>query len=184
MTVRCLLTARRGGAGLNTVDAAVWGVIGTLIGGLLTILGQVAMHANEQSTRKREQDAAARVAARDERKNAYTRLLTIARKLRYIARDPTSKPDRSELNALRTELSTVQYEIELIAPTALVIAANNVRRATLDYLNESMEDADPGRLGDLRVRSREAVGALISAAREDLAIAPDKWPEVQEQHRR
>ena len=80
-----------------------------------------------------------------------------------------------EIDSLRTELSTVQYEIELIAAIAVVTRANDLRRATLDYLNAALSYSDPADIDKRRLATRAAVGHLIGAARTDLDIAPDDW---------
>lgn len=165
------------------MDPAIWGFIGTAIGAALTILGNLALHTTERSARRREEAAAAQARMRDERKLAYLRLLSAARKLRYVAREP-SEESKKDLDSLRTELSTVQYEIELIAPTAVVTRANTLRRSTLDYLNAALIQADPEAIDAHRKSSRRAVSALVSAARVDLAIASDNWPSTRHAPRR
>jgi hypothetical protein len=159
------------------VDAALWGLIGTVVGGVLTLLGNFLLHFTEKAARRKEEAAASRSRARDERKAAYLRLLTASRKLRYIARNSADSA-MEEIDSLRTELSTVQYEIELIAAIAVVTRANDLRRATLDYLNAALSDSDPADIDKRRLATRAAVGHLIGAARTDLDIAPDDWGEA------
>jgi hypothetical protein len=103
--------------------------------------------------------------ARAERKAAYIRLLTAARRLRYIAANPQSA-DGAVIDDLRTEMSTTQYEIELIAGHEMVKAANTLRNATLDYLTAAQRGEDTDVLGSA---ARAAVSAVITMAQRDLA---------------
>ena len=148
------------------MEAAVFGVIGVLLGGVLTFAGNYLLHKTESAETARVGQAAAAAHARDERKAAYLRLLTTARRLRYVAHNP----DRGESDAiddLRTQLSTTQYEIELISSYEIAVVANSVRRATLDYLNAALD----GRPTDAaRRHARNAVSQMVTAAQRDLAV--------------
>jgi hypothetical protein len=160
------------------MNAAAWGLIGILVGSVITITGNVLMHRLERSERGERARAEETARAREERKLAYMRLLTVARRLRYLSR-PNATRDAGVIETLKTELSTVRYEIELIAPPGIAEGANTVRRATLDYLNEATttstasfesleQSADVKRL---RRTARTAVHDFIEAARDELESA-------------
>ena len=94
------------------------------------------------------------------------RLLNTARRLRYLARNPErAEPDA--IDNLRTELSTTQYEIELISNNEIAEVANTVRRATLDYLNAAHDNRPTD---DERHAARAAVSEMIISAQRDLAL--------------
>ena len=111
----------------------------------------------------------------------YLRLLTAARRLRYVAR-PGALRDTAEIDSLRTELSSVTYEIELMASRQIASRADGVRRKTLDYLNAALGAAPaeaalvPAEESDsvqsLRHAARAAVDDFIKAAQGDLGLAP------------
>jgi hypothetical protein len=103
------------------------------------------------------------------------RLLTTARRLRYLAR-PNVTRDPEDIETLRTELSSVRYEIALIASREIADRANAVRRATLDYLNAARASRAEGgepveqspELRELRHAARSAVRQFIEVAYADL----------------
>lgn len=156
------------------MSAAAWGLIGIFVGSLITIAGNLLMHRFESSERAERARAEAEARAREERKLAYMRLLTTARRLRYLAR-PKVVRDPEEIETLRTELSSVRYEIALIAPE-VADDANAVRRATLDYLNAARatraENGEPveqsPELRKLRLSARSSVRDFIEVAFQDL----------------
>ena len=148
------------------MQAAVFGIVGVLLGGILTFAGNYLLHKSESAEAARIEHAAAAARARDERKAAYIRLLTTARRLRYVARNP-DRGDSDAIDDLRTQLSTTQYEIELISSYEIAVVANSVRRATLDYLNASL-DGRP--TDDTRRKARGAVSEMVTAAQRDLAL--------------
>jgi hypothetical protein len=157
------------------VSAAAWGLVGIFAGSLITIAGNLVMHRLESSERAERAHAEAEARAREERKLAYMRLLTTARRLRYLAR-PNVARDPEDVETLRTELSSVRYEIALIASQEIADQANAVRRATLDYLNTARaspaEGGEPAEqspeLRELRHAARSAVHHFIEAAHVDL----------------
>jgi len=146
------------------MGAAIFGVVGVLVGGVLTIAGNYLLFRTQRSESARAERAASIARARDERKAAYLRLLTAARRLRYVARNAQAA-NPGTVDDLRTELSTTQYEIELISSPQIARAANTVRSTTLDYLNTALarQPTDAAR----RV-AREAVSQMIIAAQRDL----------------
>jgi hypothetical protein len=145
------------------MGAAIFGVVGVLVGGVLTIAGNYLLFRTQRSESARAERAASIARARDERKAAYLRLLTAARRLRYVARNAQAA-NPGTVDDLRTELSTT-HEIELISSPQIARAANTVRRTTLDYLNTALarQPTDAAR----RV-AREAVSQMIIAAQRDL----------------
>jgi hypothetical protein len=154
---------------------AVWGLLGTLVGGLTALLTQVVVHRFERSDRKEREAAAEREKARDLRQAAYLRLLAAARALRYEARSASA----DDLDSLRLELSTVNYEIALIAPQEMSQSADRVRRKTLDYWNLAAaapddETATPEQLAERKTRrlaARQAVDDFLQKATDDLGLA-------------
>jgi hypothetical protein len=152
------------------MSAAGWGLIGTLFGGGITVFGNWFMHRAERSERETRAAAEAAARAREERKIAYLRLLTAARRLRYIAR-PEASRDKDEIDGLRTELSTVQYEIAVVALPEMGMRSDLVRRSTLDYLNEALDEAAPQQspaVKKLRRAARAAVDEFVEAAHDEL----------------
>src|SRR5690348_6905921 len=99
---------------MATVSSAVWGVIGALVGGFLTFLGNLTVSKNERVGRAQELAAEQRASAREERKRAYLRLLTVCRQIRTLAR-PGRQRGTADIDTLRLELSSATYEIDLIA---------------------------------------------------------------------
>jgi hypothetical protein len=147
---------------------AIFGVIGVLVGGSITTIGNLLLFRRQQEAAARADVLADRARVRAERKAAYLRLLTAARRLRYIARNAHSA-DATAIDDLRTEISTTQYEIELIASYEIAEAANTLRRKTLDYLNAA-RDGQP--TDEPRREARAAVSALITTAQRDLLDPP------------
>jgi hypothetical protein len=149
------------------MEAAVFGVVGVLLGGVLSIAGNYLLHRTQSAEAARAALAAGEARAREERKAAYLRLLTTARRLRYVARDPErGEPDA--IDDLRTLLSTTQYEIELISSYDIAVIANTVRRSTLDYLNAAVRGQPTD---EARRVARDAVSQMITFAQRDLAVA-------------
>lgn len=131
------------------------------------LLQRLAAAERAQAERQQSEQS-----ARAERKLAYIRLLTAARRLRYLAR-PESTIDPAELDSLRTDLSSVNYEIELIGPPDVVSRSNELRRKTMDYLNAARAAAvtmsrGPEEVASLRLLGRKAVEDFIATARSDL----------------
>lgn len=153
------------------MSAAFWGLLGTVVGGLLAMAGNVLVHRLTAVERARFERELAAQRARAERKTAYVRLLTAARRLRYLAR-PGSTIDPAELDELRTDLSSVNYEITLISPSDMASSANELRRRTMDYLNAAAWPTGSSQseeaTTELRLAARRAVREFIAAARRDL----------------
>jgi len=82
------------------MSAAAWGLIGILVGSLIAITGNLLMHRLERSERGERARAEASARAREERKLAYMRLLTVARRLRYLSR-PKASRDADVIEALK-----------------------------------------------------------------------------------
>ena len=158
------------------MSAAGWGLLGTLFGAVLTTAGNLLQRWMDASSRqKAERDEQAK-RTREERKVAYLRLLTAARGLRFLS-SPGSGDD-ADIDALRTELSTVNYEIELIGSAAVIARADEVRRKTFDYVDVVIGGRGAGGGGepsdhqrDLALASRQAVDDFIKAAQSDLGVA-------------
>jgi hypothetical protein len=148
------------------MDAAVFGIVGVLLGGVLTIVGNYLLLRTQRADATNAERRAALARAREERKIAYLGLLNTARRLRYLARHPErAEPDT--IDNLRTELSTTQYEIELISNSDIAEVANTVRRATLDYLNAARDNRPTD---DERRAARAAVSDMVISAQRDLAL--------------
>jgi hypothetical protein len=161
------------------MSAAGWGLFGTVIGAVLAMVGNLVLRLVDMFDRRDRDRAQAAEQARGERKLAYLRLLTAARRLRYLPR-PSATLDAEEIDSLRTELSTVNYEIALISSTAIASRADDVRRKTLDYVNVVFDDqghlSPTGQSDDtqrLRQAARDAVDRFQEAARSDLGFAPN-----------
>jgi hypothetical protein len=157
-----------------SVTAAGWGLLGTFVGGFITIAGNWIVQRAGRAEREASERVQAAERARDQRKDAYLRLLTAARRLRYLAR-PGATRDTEEIDSLRTELSSVNYEIELMSSPEIASRADDVRRKTLDYLNAALEaspieESEPVQL--LRHTARAAIDNFIKAAQFDLGLAP------------
>lgn len=145
---------------------ALWGLFGVILGGALTIAGNLLLNVRQSAE-----------AARNERKMAYLVLLNSARKLRYLSR-PGRNHDIEELDSERTQLSTANYEIELLAARQVAAAADQLRRRTLDYLNLARKSQEPPPLPtsaprnvdleDARRNARLANDVFIDVARSDL----------------
>lgn len=157
---------------LLAMSPALWGLVGTVVGGVLAMVGSVLMQRLAAAEQAQAEQRQVQEVARAERKLAYIRLLTAARRLRYLAR-PESTIDPGELDSLRTDLSSLNYEIELIAAPDVVFCSNHLRRKTMDYLNAARTTATgtssrPEEVTALRLAARKAVDEFIAAARSDL----------------
>jgi hypothetical protein len=158
------------------MSPAGWGLLGTVFGAALTTAGNLLQRWLESSTcNKAEREEQAK-RTRDERKVAYLRLLTAARGLRFLSQG--SAADGTDVDALRTELSSVNYDIELIGSPAVIARAEEVRRKTLDYVDvvtdgrgtaAGNEPTDHQR--GAAVAARQAVDDFIKAAQSDLDVA-------------
>jgi hypothetical protein len=171
----------------ESIDPAVWGLIGTAVGALILGVGNYVVHRDERDERvKREQREIAERAererreaathARDERKEVYIRLLGAARQLRYCARHG-SVFNVDEIDSLRSELSNAHYEIELIAPTEVVSRADVLVRGVLNYVNVARRNVSPTdntvrdspALQEKRKAARSAVNDFLLKTREELS---------------
>ena len=83
-----------------------------------------------------------------------------------------------DIDALRTELSSVNYEIELIGSPAVIARADDVRRKTLDYVDVVIDRRvrrpgtnRPTTSARLAIAARQAVDDFIKAAQSDLDVA-------------
>lgn len=157
------------------MSAAGWGLLGTVFGAVLTTAGNLVQRWFEASSRRRDEREEQAKRTREERKVAYLRLLTAARGLRFLSH-PASGAE-ADIDALRTELSTVNYEIELIGSPAVVARAEEVRRKALDYVDVvvargASAGGDPSdHQRDLALAARQAVDDFIKAAQSDLDVA-------------
>jgi hypothetical protein len=161
------------------MDAAAWGLIGTVIGGMITIIGNLFTRRMDRESQANKDRVQRVQLARDQRKLAYLRLLTAARKLRYESR-PAAQRDPIDVDSLRTELSTVNYEIELVASAEVAAKADLVRRTVLDYLNAAIKNpvqkaadgtSTPSKaVEEARKQARLAVDQFIKVSRADLSI--------------
>lgn len=119
---------------IRLMDSAVWGFVGVLAGSLVALIGQFVTHFHSVRTEREKEEARIAKEARDERKACYLRLLVNSRRLRYVARGETEE-DMSEVNALRTDLTSAYYEIEILASPMIAERAKHLRRTTFDYYN-------------------------------------------------
>ena len=87
------------------MGSAVWGLIGTVVGGLIAFGSNWLQQRTDRDERARRERREAAARARDERKQAYMRLLSAARQLRYRARQG-SVTDADEIQEIKTDLST------------------------------------------------------------------------------
>jgi hypothetical protein len=158
------------------MSPAGWGLLGTVFGAALTTAGNLLQRWLDSSTRNKAEREEHAKRTRDERKVAYLRLLTAARGLRFLSQG--SAEEDTDIDALRTELSSVNYEIELIGSPAVIARAEEVRRKTLDYVNvvtdrrgtaAGNEPTDHQR--EAAVAARQAVDDFIKAAQSDLGEA-------------
>jgi hypothetical protein len=146
------------------VQAAVFGVVGVVLGSLLTIVGNYVLFRVQRGAAAESERTAASQRAREERKQAYLRLLTAARRLRYLAQS-AARADPDTLDRLRTELSSAQYEIELIADADMAVVAGRLRVTTVAYVDAALR-GEP--TDDLRMEARRAVREMFAAAQQDL----------------
>jgi hypothetical protein len=156
------------------MSAAGWGLLGTLFGAALTTAGNLLQRWMDASTRNKAERGEQAKRTREERKVAYLRLLTAARGLRFLSQG--SGADAADVDALRTELSSVNYEIELIGSPAVIARAEEVRRKTLDYVDAVTErGSEPGNeptshQREAALAARQAVDDFIKAAQSDLDV--------------
>jgi hypothetical protein len=153
------------------MSPALWGFIGTLVGAATTIGGNVVVSILQRSNQKLQADEQAEDKAREEKKHAYLRFLNTARSLRYHARDRTPR-SAIEVRELERQLSIVQYEIELIAPSGMVAASKNLRSTTRAYIKEAQIPASGSPFTAeehrKRIAARDAADAFIASAGADL----------------
>lgn len=140
------------------------GLIGALIGGAAALAGSLI--ASRDTKQARAQNALK--AARDERMAAYAQLLTAARKLRYLARGESVGGWTEE--EIKTELSTAQYVIEMLAPKEMIALGEAVRGKTLVYSGAKDKSKDEVERAELREVARAAVDAFTAGARTDLRL--------------
>lgn len=141
------------------------GLLGALIGGAAALTGSII--ASRDTKQAREHSA--RKTARDERMAAYAQLLTAARKLRYLARGESVGGWTAE--EIKTDLSTAQYIIEMLAPAPMIALGEAVRAHTLDYAAAEEKGKDEVERTRLREVARAAVDAFTAGARVDLNLA-------------
>lgn len=143
---------------------AIWGPLGVVVGCLLAIGGKVMLHTEESSA-----------ATRNERKRLYIALLAAARQLWSFARSARSFA-REDLDDHPTRPSIANYEMELLASSAIAVAADQLRRRILDYVNLAPESSEQfesyasrqERLAGPRQAARDASEAFIKITRSDL----------------
>jgi len=154
------------------MSPAGWAITGTVFGAALTTAGNLLQRWFDASIRAKAEREEQSKRTRDERKVAYLRLLTAARGLRFLSQGAAA--DGDDVDALRTELSAVNYEIELIGSAAVIARAEEVRRKTLDYVHVVAERRGTGEPTDLQreaaVAARQAVDDFIKAAQSDLDV--------------
>ncbi|WP_448003303.1 hypothetical protein [Agromyces bauzanensis] len=141
------------------------GLIGALIGAAAALAGSVIAARDTKQARVHN----ALKAARDERMAAYAQLLTAARKLRYLARGESVGGWTAE--DIKTELSTAQYVIEMLAPKQMVALGEAVRADTLEYAGAKDKGKDEAERARLREVARAAVDAFTAGARDDLNLS-------------
>src|SRR4051812_29456461 len=98
------------------MGAAAWGAIGAVVGGTLTLIGSIVATRSQQHQTKMADELRRSDDLRRERKSAYLQFLSTVRRLRFVARRNGSDDGSDELQ-LRSALSSLTYEIEIIAPT-------------------------------------------------------------------
>jgi hypothetical protein len=140
------------------------GLIGALIDAAAALAGSVI--ASRDTKQARAHDALK--AARDERMAAYAQLLTAARKLRYLARGDSVGGWTAE--EIKTELSSAQYVIEMLAPAEMIALGEAVRRDTLNYAGATEKGKNEAERAELREVARAAVDAFTAGARSDLRL--------------
>jgi hypothetical protein len=164
-----------------SMDPAVWGLIGTVVGALIVIAGNFLVHRDEMDERIKREQRESTTRAREECKEVYIRLLASARQLRYRARHGAVFVSE-EINSLRSELSNAHYEIELIACREVVSSADALVRSVLDYVNQARKQvsADDNTvqastaLEEKREMARAAVNQFIVTTRKDLGRTQPK----------
>ena len=165
------------------MENAVWGFIGTAVGGFLTMLSSWTVSRAQHRHELESRHADRLIAEREERKIAYLRLLAICRQLRTLSRPGRSR-DVAELDRLGGELSSATYEIDLISGPLTALAAQTLAQAVRVYLHEakSLPEAnaatsDMSVLDEQRVIVRKLVDDFIESARQDLEEnARPEWP--------
>ena len=157
------------------MSAAIWSLIGTVVGASIAAGGNWLMHRIDRDERAQRERREAAVRARDERKVAYIGLLSAARRLRYRAR-PGSAIKTNEIEEIKSDFSIFHYEIELIAPDDIVSCSDRMVRKVLDYITLAIEGASAAdhavhNSADLkkeRLETRKAVNEFLLEARADL----------------
>jgi hypothetical protein len=99
--------------------------------------------------------------------------MTAVRELRYVARRKSSGAAVAEdtnVDDVRTRVSTAFYEIEILAPQEVRDSARALRRAAFDYWNGPRR---PGETWDkLQVSTRKALDVFVTTARGLSKVAP------------
>src|SRR5712692_5957954 len=163
------------------MSAAIFGLIGTLVGGLLAFCGNWLIQRAERQDRTRKAQREVARHARDERKASYIRVLAAARHLRYRARAGSiiDSEAKDTIDSLKAELSTAHYEIELISPSDIRSYSDALRRTVLDYIDLAVSQVsvgtrvvqDSGTLATQRRATRKSVDTFIEKARDDLDLS-------------
>jgi hypothetical protein len=159
------------------VSSAAWGAIGTVIGGLLTVSTTWLLSRSQRRDAQAAEAARSAQRSTQERKQAYMQLLVTCRQLRFAAR-PGSSQTTETIELLRTDLSSLTYEIDLIAPKAVALQSQDLAQATRDYLRKGQVlaarsaaewmDQERADLDQARSKVRELVDRFIDLARADI----------------
>lgn len=171
---------------VSVMNSVGWTIVGTIVGGALTIIGNVISDRMRIASDRAKNYQARYENLRAERKGNYLRLLDSCRKIRYLARPERPRP-QLHLDELGRELFLVSYEIDLVAPPAVRDAANRLAEATRDYLRarvECDEISDPAEVeaaeGDIaihRARARDRARDFLREARKDLTSEGNSPPD-------
>jgi hypothetical protein len=160
------------------MDNAFWGLLGTAVGGVLALAGNLLSTRLQLKTQAQHEGAQRRQAERDLRRICYLQLLDTARRLRFAARAGRdhSVNHRDELG---TTLSRLVYEVEMTSSDPVVQAAQHLAGATRDYvrlgvaLGDETDQAKAEEVSRSRVIAREAADKFIQAARLELEQVTD-----------
>jgi len=107
-----------------------------------------------------------------DQRDAYLRLMTHARELRFVARRVFSgKPAPSDevVDDLKARLSNAYYEVAILAPLPTAALAKIFRRAVFDYWNGARDDTDnASKRSGLRRAAGEAHDAFEEHVRQEI----------------
>jgi hypothetical protein len=155
--------------------AAILGALAGAAGAIGVALVQVRAQKNARAADERQQLV-------NRRLEAYIALLTASRELRFVALRTfrkTQERSRSEIDAMRTNISKAYYMISLTARRDITDAAKELRDAVIHLYRYSQDNPNADwdeKAYPMIKRVREKSDAFRELVRPELGIAPDANP--------